>query len=164
MGDHPYALFFSYKLVLETGALKFETQPKGAGVRVPVRAKKDKMTELSCVADVESDTGANIIVPNADKSHRTVSSRFSWKTGSVYAGGQKMPLTKLNGDGQIRCNEGIHTLANVCHLCVGRTLGKLVTDFTLTALNMGIARTLTTEDSHHSLVEQMLRRVHRGDR
>ena len=117
------------------------------------------MTAFEGVLDVEPEACADVVVADTDESQRFGS--IVGQLGEGDFGWNLVARHILHCHRHIGLDDFIDTTLDLSYLFGRGTLWQLVVEFALLALNMGVARTLAAEHTHHSLVENMLGGVRR---
>ena len=112
------------------------------------------MTAFEGMLDMETQAGTDVVVTNTDETKRLGS--IVGQLGEGDFGRNLVTRHILHRHRHVGLDDLVDTTLHFGNLFGRRTLGQLVVEFALLSLHMGVARTLTSEHTHHGLVEDML--------
>ena len=143
------------------GLHNLKPHAEGALLLIPVRTKHLETPDLRGTADMTANTGADIIITNADQTdgvgdifRQTVGKDF-WR--------KIIPRDELEGHRQVLVNHLIHPKFNLLLFLTRRLVVKIKTHLALLPLYMRIIRPLAAKQPDHCLVQQMLRSMRRRE-
>ena len=137
-----------------------KAHPERTLMLIPVGTQHFEAPYLRRRAHMLADAGADIVIADAHQSDSVAG--ITRQTVELHVERNLIARDKLEGHGQVFVNQLVHPPFNLTLLLTAGLMVQVEAHLALLSLHMGIITALTSEDTNHRLVEQMLGRVGRG--
>ena len=126
---------------------------------VPIVADNLEVRNLTRVGHMVAGAGADVVVAYT---HQAQGLRgIGWQLAQIHLRGYMVAVHILHRHIKVAVNHLVHFVFDGLHLLLGGSLRQQIVALALLLFDMSVPRPRAAEHPHHSLIQNMLRRMHR---